>query len=75
VRDVVARLADRVIEAPFTWLGMSWISVPPIATLSTCMPRQMAGRSPLATAARDSSISKASRPDSAASNVDLFVAV
>ncbi len=30
------------VRAPTTSVGMSWISVPPIATFSTCMPRQMA---------------------------------
>ena len=57
-------------SAPVTSLGMSWTSVPPIATLSTCMPRQIARNGILfATAARDSAISNASRPSSAAWNV------
>ena len=31
-----------MVRAPSTSVGMSWISVPPIATFSTCMPRQIA---------------------------------
>ena len=64
MRDV--RSAARGTEwssAPVIWLGMSWTSVPPIATFSTCMPRQIARNGmPLATAARDSAISNSSRP-------------
>ena len=69
VRDVEARLGEPSdASAPVTSDGMSWTSVPPIATLSTCMPRQIASSGmPAAIAARASAISNASRPGSAGS--------
>ena len=48
VRDRVLRLRDLMARGRSAcWLGMSWTSVPPAATLSTCAPRQIAssGRS------------------------------
>jgi hypothetical protein len=41
-RLVVPAVGIACCSAPGTWLGMSWINVPPIATLSSCMPRQIA---------------------------------
>ena len=51
-----------------TAVGMSWTSVPPVATFRTCEPRQIASNgTPESTARRARSISNSSRPGSASS--------